>query len=180
MILKGYKVNLRKLKKSDAVLIYKNANDKDIERFTTIPFPYKLEGAFKFVSKSHINIRHKKAFSFGIIEITSNLLIGIISLDSVDLVHNNAEIGFWLGKKFRGKGYMTEAIKLILNFGFNELKLERIYARVVSINIISQNILKKIGFVYEGTMRKSFLKNNRYMDDQIFSILSKDFKNLKN
>jgi len=86
----------------------------------------------------------------------------------------NAEIGFWMGKDFRNRGYMQNAIKIILIFGFEELKLERIYARVFSINEGSINLLKKMGFKYEGILRKSFLKDGVFMDDLIYSILREE------
>ena len=103
----------------------------------------------------------------------------MVSLGEVDLNNMNAEIGFWMGKDYRKMGYMQNAIKIILNFGFKELKLERIYAKVFSINEGSINLLKKMGFKYEGTLRKSFLKDGVFMDDLFYSVLKEEHNNTK-
>jgi len=62
MILKGEKIYIRRLIKSDANQIFKNANDKDIAKFTTITYPYKIEEAHKFIQQSQINIKKKEIF----------------------------------------------------------------------------------------------------------------------
>jgi ribosomal-protein-alanine N-acetyltransferase len=71
---------------------------------------------------------------------------------------------------------MPEAIGLILRFGFRELRLNRIFARIFAGNLASQKVLLKSGFTFEGTLKKGFKKNNRYIDELIFGILKSEFK----
>ena len=94
----------------------------------------------------------------------------------IDYNNKNAEIGYWLGKKYWGKKIMKEAIKLILNFGFKKLKLVRIFARVMHPNISSIKLLEKSSFQYEGRMRKAIFKNDKWMDILRYSILDSEFK----
>jgi len=174
--IEGKQINLRKLKKSDAQCIYRNANDKLIAKYTTLPHPYKLDDAYSFIRKTHQKLNKKKAFELGIELKETKEIIGMISLIKVDYNNKNAEIGYWLGKKYWGRKIMKEAIKLLLNFGFKKLKLIRIYAKLFHPNISSAKLLEKSGFQYEGQMRKAILKNNRWMDYLIYSILSSEFK----
>ena len=174
--IEGKQINLRKLKKSDAPSIYQNAEDFDIARYTTLPHPYKLKNAEDFIKSTHQKIRKKKAFELGIELKENKEIIGMMSLMNIDCVNKNAEIGYWLGKKYWGKKIMKEAVKLILNFGFKKLKLVRIYARVMHPNISSAKLLEKSGFHYEGRMRKTTLRKGKWMDDLRYSILSNEFK----
>ena len=100
----------------------------------------------------------------------------MIGLMNIDYNNKNAEIGYWLGKKYWRKGIMKEAIKLILNFGFKKLKLVRVYARIMHPNIFSAKLLEKSGFQCEGRTRKTTLRRGKWMDDLVYSILSNEFK----
>ena len=174
--IEGEQINLRKLKKSDAPSIYQNANDKLIAKYTTFPHPYKLSDAYNFIRKTHHKLNTKKSFELGIELKETKEIIGMISLMKVDYDNKNAEIGYWLGKKYWGRKIMKEAIMLLLNFGFKKLKLIRIYARVMHPNISSAKLLEKSGFQYAGRMRRTTLKDGKWMDDLIYSILSSEFK----
>jgi len=174
--IEGKQITLRKLKKSDAPSIYQNAKDFEIARYTTLPHPYRLKNAEDFIKMTHQKIRKKKAFELGIELKESKEIIGMMSLMDIDYDNKNAEIGYWLGKKYWGKGIMKEAIKLILNFGFKKLNLVRIYARVMHPNIASAKLLERSGFKYEGRMRKTTLRRGKWMDDLRYSILNSEFK----
>jgi RimJ/RimL family protein N-acetyltransferase len=174
--IEGEQINLRKLKKSDAPAIYQNANDKLIAKYTELPHPYKLDDAYGFIRATHQKLNKKKAFELGIELKETKEIIGMISLMKVDYDNKNAEIGYWLGKKYWGRKIMKEAIKLFLNFGFNKVKLTRIYAKVMHPNISSAKLLEKSGFQYEGRMRKATLKDGKWMDALMYSILNSEFK----
>ena len=174
--IEGKQINLRKLKKSDASAIYRNAKDFDIVRYTTLPYPYKLKNAEIFIKSTHQKIQRNESFELGIESKETKEIIGMISLAKIDHHSKNAEIGYWLGKKYWGKKIMKEAVRLILNFGFKKLKLVRIYAKVMHPNIASAKLLEKSGFKYEGRTRKAVLRKGRWMDDLRYSILSNEFK----
>ncbi|MGK0468891.1 GNAT family N-acetyltransferase, partial [Clostridium sp.] len=81
-------------------------------------------------------------------------------------------VGYALDKQFNGKGYMTEAIKLVVRFAFNELSLHRIEAGVMPTNIGSITVLEKAGFCKEGIARKNVKINGKWKDHQMLAIIS--------
>ncbi len=172
----GDKIILRTLRGSDAVSLFQNAKDKDIAKYTLLPHPYRLKNAQDFIKITKKNQRQKKAYELGIELKETKEIIGMISLMDIDRQNKNGELGYWLGKKYWGRKIMKEAIRLILNFGFKRLKLIRVYARVVDLNITSARLLEKAGFSYEGRLRKNEFRNKRWCDELRYSILKEEFK----
>jgi RimJ/RimL family protein N-acetyltransferase len=172
----GERIILRPLKISDAKDIFFNIQDKKIaENTLRIPWPYRLKDAINFIKNSQKSLKKRKGFIFGIELKEKKEVVGVISLENVDFEHRHAEVGYWLGKKYRGKGIMTEAGKLVLNFAFEKLKLHRVDAGVFSDNLISQKVLKKLGFKKEGVRRHWRLKFGRWKDDILYSILENEY-----
>lgn len=178
--LEGERILLRPLKMSDAKDIYFNIQDKKIAQNTLrIPWPYRLKDAKNFIKESQRSLKKRKNFVFGIELKDKKEVVGVISLDNVDFEHRHGEIGYWLGKKYRGKGLMVEAGKLVLNFAFKKLKLHRVDAGVFSDNLASQKVLKKLGFKKEGVRRHWRFKFGRWRDDVMYSILENEWKMIK-
>lgn len=175
----GERINLRKLKKSDVLSIYKNVKDREILRYTYIPYPYKLKYASEFIKNTHQRIRKKTAYELGIELKQTHQIIGMMSLMHIDYENRNGEVGYWLGKKYWGQGFAKEALRLILDFGFRKLKLVRIYARVMHPNTASYKLLEKVGFKYEGRMRKNIIKSGKWIDDLRYSILREEYEKSK-
>lgn len=177
--IKGERIRLRKLRLSDAQDIYKNLQDKEMVKWTlNIPWPYKKEHAIKWIRATHYGIKKRKEYSFAIVLKDENKLIGAVSLMHIDWKHKNAELGYWVGKKYWGKGYATEAVKLILKFAFRRLKLHRVWAGLFEENIASRRVLEKNGFKLEGILRENRFRYNRWHNDLRFGILKKEYENL--
>lgn len=180
LTIKGKQINLRKLKKSDAQSLFENANNFAIAKYTILPYPYTIKDALSFIQITQRQIKRKESFEIGIEYKQSGQIIGMVGLVKVDFENKNAEIGYWLGKKYWGRKIMKEAVQLILKFGFQTLGLERIYARVMHPNVASAKLLEKSGFKYEGRCRKTVLTGKNWMDDLIYSILKEEFNIIKN
>ena len=90
--------------------------------------------------------------------------------------HRRAELGYWLGVPYWGKGYATEASQEILRFGFETLKLRRIYASYVTENPTSGRVLEKIGMRYEGILRSHICKWDVFHDLVFYGILHDEFR----
>lgn len=180
-VTEGRRIVLRALKKSDAKSIQENLNDKEVSTYTrVIPYPYTLRHALNFIkiSQQHSGSRSREEYSFGIEIKESRKIIGVISLTHIDHQNRNAEVGYWLGKKHWGKGLAKEALFGILDFGFDNLKLVRIYANVMHPNTASVKLLEKAGFKFEGRMRKSVLKDGEWLDELRYSILEEEYHRL--
>lgn len=85
-------------------------------------------------------------------------------------------MGYWIGKPFWGKGYITEALKAVLAFGFDKLQLNRIEAHHLDFNEASGAVLMKVGMRHEGILRKHVKKNGEFYDIVLFGLISQDYK----
>lgn len=179
--IEGNKINLRSLKRSDAYSIYKYAKDKAIGRYTLLPQPYRLKHAKGFIERTHKNLREKTYFEFGIELKETGEIIGMMSLLHVDFPGKKAEVGYWLAKKYWGQGIAGEALNLALNFAYKNLKLNRIYAMVMSPNTGSIKLLEKcFGFELEGRLKNHCFRNNRFMDDLRFALFKQEYAKHQN
>ncbi len=89
----------------------------------------------------------------------------------LDLQHQHAELGYWLGLPYWGQGYATEAAREMLRYGFEDLGMHRIHASHFRHNPASGRILKKIGMRYEGCQREHLLKWDQFVDSELYGIL---------
>jgi len=105
---------------------------------------------------------NKKGEKF-ILAIINNQVVGCVSLDNLTKNHK-AELGYWLTESYWGQGIVSEAVKQIVDHGFNKLKLKRIYAYTFTPNKASQKVLLKNGFTKEGLHKKDVLKDGKYID----------------
>lgn len=102
-----------------------------------------------------------------------SLHIGNISLQQIDHINRNAEIAILLGEKSEwGKGYGTEAVAMMLQRGFGELRLHRIFSGVRVDNLAMRRVFEKTGFSQEGILRESVYKNGQFHDVAIYGIIS--------
>jgi RimJ/RimL family protein N-acetyltransferase len=117
---------------------------------------------------------------FAIVDLKENKLIGNCGLHNVDSINQTAILGIFIGdKEYLSKGYGTEAIKLLLNYGFRFLNLQNIMLEVFSYNKRAIKSYKKAGFKEIGVRRKAkFFKNERF-DILFMDILKEEFLNLK-
>lgn len=116
----------------------------------------------------------KKVFQFIILDGQKG--IGTVFLRDVDLVNQKAEFGIFIGDyKYLNKGVGKIVTKMILNFGFNELKLNRIFLRVLEKNVIAISSYKKSGFIFEGCFRDDVYIDSEYVNIVFMSILKKEY-----
>jgi len=120
--------------------------------------------------------KSEKGFSLAIVLKDGDHHIGNCGLHSIDYVNRNAEFGIMIGEKEQwGKGYASEAARLIINYGFNQLGMHRIFLHVYSHNERAQRVYEKVGFRLEGSMRESYFRGGRYYDTLIMSILESEW-----
>jgi RimJ/RimL family protein N-acetyltransferase len=159
---------LRPYKKGDEVSLQKHINDKIISRNTLrIPYPYKLKDAHWWINHNLKLNKKKKKHEINFAIEMGGEVVGGIGLDKI--WQHCAEIGYWLGEKYRGQGIMTKAVKLITNYAFSKLGLKRIYAFVFPFNKASVAVLKNAGYKYEGKLRKHVKKGSKFLDDFLYA-----------
>jgi len=101
----------------------------------------------------------------------SKEFIGAIGLNDIQPEHRRGEIGFWLLPKFWGQGFISEALPVVLKYGFNDLCLHRIEAWIEAGNTASSKVVEKFGFQKEGTLRDHEIKNGAHISVNVFAKL---------
>ena len=114
-------------------------------------------------------------FQLAIILKTENRLIGNCGIRINDTYLEEANIGYELNSQYWGNGYATEAAKTILKFGFEELKMHRIWSWCIAENIASARVLEKIGMRREGNLREKEFIKGRWYDQFIYAILRREW-----
>lgn len=141
-----------------------------------IPHPYEENMAVEWIVKHRPRYESGEGIAFAIVEMSSEILVGAIGL-RISSEHQKAEMGYWIGVPYWGRGYATEAAFKILEYGFQDLGLNRIYAAHLVRNPASGRVLKKIGMNYEGRRRQDILKWGAFEDLDTYAILKKEFQN---
>lgn len=120
---------------------------------------------------------HEATELFFICRLSDNAIVGTITLSQIFRKRfQNAYVGYLLGAAFTGNGYMTEAVRLILRFAFQDLKLHRIEANVQPENEHSLAVLRRNDFVKEGFSRKYLKISGRWRDHERWAIIREDWK----
>ncbi len=113
---------------------------------------------------------------FSIRLLKDNTLIGLCQLHSINYIHRSAELQIRLGEVLESQhGYGTEAIRLLLNFAFKDLNLNRVYLHVSATNAVALQTYQKVGFVREGLLRQAAYIDNRYVDVVMMGILRNEY-----
>lgn len=144
------------------------ANNKNIAQYMAdvFPHPYTAEKGKAFIEFANSN---PTSSIFAII--VNNKPVGSIGLHlQTDILRKNAEIGYWLGEEHWGKGVMTKAIEYIIGYGFKNLDIVRIFARIYGTNIASQKVVEKSNFKLEAKFEKTIFKNNEFLDELIYAV----------
>lgn len=153
---------------SDAENLAKYANNFNIAKFLTngFPHPYTIENANSFIEMVS---QHHPTQIFAIV--IDGKAVGSIGLHPQnDIMEKNIELGYFLGEPFWGRGIITEAVKKMVAYGFQNFDVVRIYGRPFGTNVASQKVLEKAGFTLEAKIEGNIYKNNEYLDELIYAI----------
>ncbi|CAN5704863.1 hypothetical protein BH11ARM2_BH11ARM2_07010 [soil metagenome] len=104
---------------------------------------------------------------------TEPRLIGCCELFNIQS-HYKAELGYWLGLSYQNQGLMTEAVKAVVHHAFENMRMGRLYAQTSTQNIASIEMLKKVGFLQEGVLRRSTYRGGVWDETALMGILAKD------
>lgn len=172
--LTGEDLILAPFSQSDAPLVQEYAGDPDVASTTqNIPHPYSDGVAEKWIALHLTWYLENRNVALSI-RTTSNDLVGAINL-SLKPDDKLAELGYWVAQKFWGQGYCTRAARRMIQFGFENLSLNKIYARHLDSNPASGRVMEKVGMTREGIQRQHTIKNGVIQDIHEFSILRSEF-----
>jgi [ribosomal protein S5]-alanine N-acetyltransferase len=156
---------------NDLDSLVKYANNKEIAKNMTdqFPHPYTIENGKAFIEYA---TKGSPPNIFAI-DIDGVAIGGIGIHPQTDIHRKNAELGYWLAEPFWGKGIISAAVKQMIDYGFKNFDIDRIFARPFGTNKGSQKVLEKSGFVLEAKFEKTLFKNGQYIDELVYAIRRK-------
>jgi [ribosomal protein S5]-alanine N-acetyltransferase len=172
-VLRTERLVLRQLAEADAADIARLCADEEIAAGTlTIPHPYGIDDARGWLAMDRKRFEAGQSLVWGVTQLEGGALVGTVGLNP-DRGHGRAELGYWIGKRFWGRGYATEAAARVLEYGLTEGGLNRVFASHYLWNAASGRVLEKIGLKREGVLRQHVRKGDRY-EDCVFYGLARD------
>jgi RimJ/RimL family protein N-acetyltransferase len=169
---------LRPFREEDAPLLARLAGTHRVADTTaSIPHPYSEEHALLDIRKFNEQFQAGVGAYFVIaLRETPSLLIGCVLLKQINRRDEQAELGYWINEAESGKGYVTEAARAVLQYGFNALHLNRISACHMTRNPASGRVLERIGMKQEGRLRQAAKKWGIFEDLLVWAILRDEFR----
>jgi [ribosomal protein S5]-alanine N-acetyltransferase len=165
---------LRPYSSADIPDLVRLAGAREIAATTLrIPHPYREQDAVDFVAACQPDADAGQSVRFAITLRDTGGFCGGVGM-RLELDHYRAELGYWLGVPYWGRGYATEAGQAMLRYGFDTLGLHRIYAQHVRENPASGHVLKKIGMRYEGCLRHHICKWDQFQDLEVYGLLKSE------
>jgi RimJ/RimL family protein N-acetyltransferase len=174
-MIEGEKVRIRAIEKSDIAEIMKWINDPEVKSNLLMRYPVSQYQEERWIETAlAADNQRNKTFA---LETKDGVYLGGIGLHKIDWENSNAEVGIVIGKKeYWNKGYGTDAMLAILDFGFNQMNLHRIYLRVFEFNQRGIRSYEKCGFQKEGVLRQDRYRQGRYYNTIIMGILKEEFR----
>lgn len=171
---------LRPYTLDDAPTVAKLAGRREIADTTiSIPHPYSEQQARDWITRNIEGRSQVKEVVFAVVTRENNQLVGAVGLRDIDHEHSQAELGFWIGVDWWRRGYATEAAQALLQFGFETLRLNRIYAHHMLKNPASGMVMEKIGMKLEGVLRERVRKWDVFEDVAILAVIKKEWPGRK-
>ncbi|MFY9555490.1 MAG: GNAT family N-acetyltransferase [Blastocatellia bacterium] len=163
------KSTLRPWKPGDEESLVQHANSRKVWRNLrdSFPHPYTLTDARRWIELDNPTI---PVTNFAII-IDGAAVGGVGLLLKGDVFRRSAEIGYWLGEEFWGRGIVSEAVRAVTDYAFATFDLCRVYAGVFEWNTASMRVLEKSGYVFECRMKKSVTKDGETVDELIYAVV---------
>ncbi len=168
---------LRQIRPEDAESVYKGvmANYGHLREYMHWMVPdYSLNHAKEFIDASIKAAEDKTLLGFGIFK--GPELVGSIGFVNFDYAARRTEVGYWIDKSYEGRGIISRSCRLLIDYAFKELRMNRIEIRCSTENYRSSAIPKRFGFTLEGTLRQSEMRNGRLHDFAIYGLLASEWK----
>ena len=169
--LKSKRLSMRALERNDLTKIQEWLSDED---FTRLLFQGDIPKNIEKIKHDFLdNIDPKKDIIFGIVDQSNDELIGWAGIYEINWLSRNGELRFFIGKKkLWNKGFATDAVLLLIQYGFDKLNLHRLHGGANLENYGSVKVFRKLGFSEEGISKDGFFRNGRYYDLIHFGLIN--------
>jgi RimJ/RimL family protein N-acetyltransferase len=176
--LQAENITLRELRLTDAPSLLAMLTTEEVSRFISPP-PTTVAGFERFIAWTHREREAGRYICFAVVPKGMDTAIGIFQVRQLEPGFASAEWGFAIGSPFWGTGLFPTGSQLVLDFAFDVVGVHRLEARAAVRNGRGNGALRKVGASCEGVMRKSFLRNGEYLDQNLWSLLAEDWKTLR-
>lgn len=157
----------------DEPSLVRHANNREVWRHMrdSFPHPYTRADAEAWIR----SVRRQDPLTNFAIEVDGEAVGGVGLTLGRDVERRSAEVGYWLGEALWGRGIATSALRAVTAHGFEALDLTRIFAVPFAGNPASSRVLEKVGYVCEGLMRRSAVKEGVVLDQALYAITDRDW-----
>ena len=166
----------RRVTRNDVAEILALRGNPETMKYIPRPLTKTKEDALEHIDMIETKIINNEGINWAVTLKNSPELIGLIGLYRVKPEHHRAEIGYMILPEYNGKGIVTESIKAILDYGFQDMKLHSVEAIIDPQNIASEKVLLKNGFVKEGHFIENEYYDGKFLDAAVYSILNRNHK----
>jgi RimJ/RimL family protein N-acetyltransferase len=177
-VLSSGTVTLRELRTSDASALLELLTTEEVARFISPP-PTTVEGFERFIAWAQRERAAGRYICFAVVPEGMDTAIGLFQIRQLDPTFMTAEWGFAIGQIFWGSGVFMTAARLTVDFAFETVGAHRLEARAAVANGRGNGALAKIGAVKEAMLRRSFLRNGKFFDQALWSIVREDWRRAK-
>jgi ribosomal-protein-alanine N-acetyltransferase len=151
----------------DAIVRHANNRNVWINLRDRFPYPYTSNDAKSWLD---MVVGSKPETSLAI-SVAGEAVGGIGFTLQPDVGHRSAEIGYWLGETFWGRGITTDALRAVTDYAFAHFDICRLFAHVFEWNGASARVLEKAGYTFEGRLRKSVTKDGQTIDQLMYAVI---------
>jgi RimJ/RimL family protein N-acetyltransferase len=170
---KGNFVILRAIEKSDLPLLRTWRNEENFKKHFREYLEISDLAQQKWYEEDVNN--NSRIIMFAIVDSNNSQLVGCCGLTYINWVHRNADFSFYMGKDLSyidDEGYALEAAQLLIDFGFNQIGLKRIWTEIYEFDFLKDKFLNEIGFQLDGRLRSNYFYDGKWWDSLIYSLLS--------
>ena len=172
-VLTSQRLLLRRLQVHDVDAIFNLRSNPEVMRYVNRPLTRTKEEAMEWYEKVNANVKNNDGIMWCMaLKEDVEKKIGNIGLWRIEKENYRAEIGYMTDPLYQGKQLTTEAIRTVIDYGFNKMKLHSIEAIIDTENVASAAVLNKTGFVLEAKLKENVFYNGRFSDTAIYSILN--------
>lgn len=172
-ILESERLLLREVNPEDVNEVFLMRSDKEIMKYIPRVPAKTLEDALEHIQTLKETKEKEEGISWGIYLKGEDKIMGIIGLYRINKPNFRAEVGYILNPKFHGKGYVSEAIQLVIDFGFNTCHFHTLTAIIDPRNSASEKVLQRANFQKEAHFKEDFYFNGEFLDSVHYSIINK-------
>jgi [ribosomal protein S5]-alanine N-acetyltransferase len=165
------RLHLRQLEPADAPALFLMRSDERAMKFVPRPLHTTVDESAALIEVILTDLRNAEGITWAICLRNTPELIGTIGLWKMDKPNHRAEIGYMLNADFWGKGFATEALAAVEQYGFGKMNIHSIEAKLDPAHIASARVLEKRGFVLEAHFRENFLHGGQFLDTLVYAKL---------